>query len=75
MLYSNTNLRCISFDGDTKNDIVIRFWHNMKPLDRYKVMVKVERFKSLDLRERACINYIYDNFDFDNNTIELNGLK
>jgi len=64
MLYKNTKLRCLSFEGNTKADLVIMFWQKLNFMQRFDIMQKVKSFKSSALYERACINFLYENFEY-----------
>lgn len=58
MKYSNTTLRTVSFEGNTTSDKAIELWNKMDWQQRFEISQKVKNFKSLSLKQRACINYV-----------------
>ena len=60
-LYTNTQLRALTVEGNTKSDKAIETWNKMNFMERFEIMEKVKSFKAFDLYQRACINYVYDN--------------
>ena len=58
--YKNTRLRPISFEGNTINDAAHNLWNSMNWEERLGVMNKVENFKTPNLKQRACVNYLVD---------------
>lgn len=58
MKYSNTTLRTVTLEGDTLSDKAIQKWNTMNFMERFEISQKVKDFKTLAVKERACINYV-----------------
>lgn len=58
MKYQNTKLRTLSVKGNTDSDKAINMWNKMNWEQRFDVSRKVKNYKSITLKQRACINYV-----------------
>lgn len=58
MEYSNTTLRTVTLEGNTLSDKAIQKWNSMNFMERFEISQKVKDFKTLAVKERACVNYV-----------------
>ena len=58
MKYSNTTLRTVTLEGNTLSDKAIQKWNSMNFMERFEISQKVKDFKTLAVKERACVNYV-----------------
>jgi hypothetical protein len=52
--------------NQTAHEKAVEYFNSLSPLQRYEIMQKVEKPKSINKYYRNCINYILKNKLFDN---------